>query len=138
MSGWVTHLMVADLILKEHPALNKRGFCVGSIAPDCNIESEDWTSFTPPREITHWMKGEKKNTADYEGFFEEYICCRQHASLSDEELSFLLGYYAHLITDAAFDLYTRGSDRVATVWRRLRENAARTIMQKLSEKLTDF
>jgi hypothetical protein len=123
MSGWITHLMIADLILKEIPALDRHGFCVGSIAPDCNIENEDWTSFTPPREVTHWMRGEKKNSADYEAFFAEYIRRRLHASLADEELSFLLGYYAHLITDAAFDLYTRDSNRVAAVWRRLRENA---------------
>ena len=47
MATWVTHLMVADRVLERVPGLDKHGFCVGNIAPDCNIENEDWTQFVP-------------------------------------------------------------------------------------------
>ena len=53
MSTWPTHLWVADEVLKRLPQLHRRGFCVGSIAPDCNVENADWTGFTPPRQMTH-------------------------------------------------------------------------------------
>lgn len=49
MATWVTHLMIADSVLKTLTDLDRRGFCVGNIAPDCNVENEDWTSFTPSR-----------------------------------------------------------------------------------------
>ena len=54
MSTWPTHLWVADEVLERLPQLHRRGFCVGSIAPDCNVENADWTVFTPPRQMTHF------------------------------------------------------------------------------------
>jgi predicted acetyltransferase len=45
MATWITHLMIADGVLERISNLNKRGFCVGNIAPDCNVENEDWTAF---------------------------------------------------------------------------------------------
>lgn len=60
MATWVTHLIIADAVMNQFPKLDRRGFCVGNIAPDCNVENEDWTAFTPSREVTHWMQGERK------------------------------------------------------------------------------
>lgn len=60
MATWVTHLMIADGVLERLPSLDRHGFCIGNIAPDCNVENEDWTAFTPSREVTHWMQGERK------------------------------------------------------------------------------
>jgi hypothetical protein len=37
-----------------------------------------------------------------------------------EQYSFLLGYYAHLITDAAFQWYIRNDERVKNTWRRIK------------------
>ena len=119
MATWVTHLMIADGVLKHFSSLDKRGFCVGNIAPDCNVENEDWTAFTPPREVTHWMQGERKNASDCDAFFEEYIARRRNQIQSAEEYAFLLGYYAHLITDAAFQKMIRDKDRVEAAWRRI-------------------
>ena len=59
MATLVTHLMIADGVLERLPSLDRHGFCVGNLAPDCNVENEDWTAFTPPREVTHWMQGER-------------------------------------------------------------------------------
>lgn len=105
----------------EHiPSLDRRGFCVGNIAPDCNVENEDWTAFTPSREVTHWMQGERKKASDCEAFCDKYILKRKDKIKSPEEYAFLLGYYSHLITDAAFQAMIRDEDRVRAVWMRIK------------------
>lgn len=121
MAEWVSHLIVADLVLKSLPQLARHEFCVGNIAPDCNIPNEDWTSFTPSREVTHWMQDKRKKASDCERFFQEYILERLDEISSREELSFLLGYYAHLITDAELQRTIRDEDRVAAAWRRAKD-----------------
>ena len=122
MATWVTHLMIADSVLKHFPNLDRSGFCVGNIAPDCNVENEDWTAFTPSREVTHWMQGERKKASDCDAFYEQYIAKRRDGIQSAEEYAFLMGYYAHLITDAAFQKMIRDEDRVKAVWKRIKEN----------------
>ena len=122
MATWVTHLMIADSVLQHFPSLDRRGFCVGNIAPDCNVENEDWTAFTPSREVTHWMQGERKKASDCDAFYEEYIAKRRNRIQSSEEYAFLMGYYAHLITDAAFQKMIRDENRVKAVWKRIKEN----------------
>lgn len=119
MATWITHLMIADEVLKIFPQLDRRGFCVGNIAPDCNVENEDWSAFTPSRAVTHWMQGERKSAADCDAFYDEYITKRRDQIDSEEEYAFLLGYYAHLITDAAFQKMIRDENRVKAVWRRI-------------------
>lgn len=123
MATWITHLMIADNIIKEIPTLDRLGFCVGNIAPDCNIENEDWTSFTPPREVTHWMSKTRKVLSDCDLFYEEYIVKRKNEIKSQKQYSFLLGYYAHLITDAAFQAFIRNEKRVKDTWDRIKSNA---------------
>ena len=119
MATWVTHLMIADAVMKQFPQFDRRGFCVGNIAPDCNVENEDWTAFTPSRAVTHWMQGERKNASDCEAFYEEYMVKRIDRIQSAEEYAFLLGYYAHLITDAAFQKMIRDEERVRAAWDRI-------------------
>lgn len=120
MATWVTHLMIADSVLKQFSKLDKHGFCVGNIAPDCNVENEDWTAFTPSREITHWMQSERKKASDCDAFRDEYILKHKDKIQSAEEYAFLLGYYSHLITDAAFQAMIRDEDRVNAVWMRIK------------------
>lgn len=120
MATWVTHLAVADNVLAAIPALYKHEFCVGNIAPDCNVENEDWTSFTPSREVTHWMSDKRKVASDSDRFLHEYI--EKRAIATKEEESFLLGYYSHLITDAEFQRYIRDRDRVKAAWQRIKQH----------------
>lgn len=122
MATWVTHLMVADRVLKEIPGLDRHGFCVGNIAPDCNVENEDWTQFVPSREVTHWMSADRKVAADCGRFYKAYIADRMPEISSGQELSFLLGYYAHLIADAEFQRYIRDPERVAAAWERIKSH----------------
>lgn len=122
MATWVTHLMIADSVLQHFPSLDRRGFCVGNIAPDCNVENEDWTAFTPSREVTHWMQGARKKASDCDAFYDEYIAKRRDRIQTSEEYAFLMGYYAHLITDAAFQKMIRDEDRVKAAWKRIKAN----------------
>lgn len=123
MATWVTHLIIADNVLEKIPTLCRHEFCVGNIAPDCNVENEDWTHFTPSREVTHWMSGERKTASDCDKFYEEYIEKRKHTINSLQEKSFLWGYYAHLITDAEFQRYIRDDKRIEAVWDRIENHA---------------
>lgn len=120
MATWVTHLMIADRIMKKTKGLDRHGFCVGNIAPDCNVENDDWTSYTPSREITHWMSGKDKTVSNGDLFYEEYIRNRTGEIESEEQYAFLLGYYAHLITDAAFQNFVRDENRVKAAWKRIK------------------
>ena len=118
MAEWISHLIVADRILENLPWLARHEFCVGNIAPDCNIPNSDWTEFTPSRQVTHWMKNARKAADDCIAFRDEYIINRLDKITSKEELSFLYGYYAHLITDAELQRTTRDAARVAEAWKR--------------------
>ena len=124
MASWVTHLMIADKVLEQVPELDRHGFCVGSIAPDCNIENADWTEFIPSREVTHWMSAERKAASDCDRFYKEYIENRRKDIKSNEEYSFLMGYYSHLITDAEFQRFIRDENRVIAAWKRIKGNSA--------------
>ncbi len=120
MATWITHLMIADGVLERIPSIDRHGFCVGNIAPDCNVENEDWTYFTPPREVTHWMQGKRKKASDCDAFCNEYLLKRKDKIKSAEEYAFLLGYYSHLITDVAFQAMTRDEERVRATWIRIK------------------
>ncbi|HBA49582.1 MAG TPA: hypothetical protein DCZ91_17660 [Lachnospiraceae bacterium] len=124
MATWVSHLMIADSVLKRFPQLDRHGFCVGNIAPDCNMENEDWSSFVPSREVTHWMSGERKKASDCDRFYKEYIVDRRENIATDEEYSFLLGYWSHLITDAEYQRFIRDEERVAAAWKRIMKHPA--------------
>ena len=122
MASWVTHLMIADNVLDKISRLDRHGFCVGNIAPDCNVENEDWTQFTPSRAVTHWMSAERKKASDCDRFCHEYLENRLRNVKTNEEFSFLMGYYSHLITDAEFQRFTRDEDRVASAWKRIKSH----------------
>lgn len=137
MATWITHLMIADGVLQHFPSLDRRGFCVGNIAPDCNVENEDWTGFTPSREVTHWMQGERKKASDCDAFCEKYITDRRNEIKSAEEYAFLLGYYAHLITDAAFQAMIRDEERVKAAWDRIKADKELSVSSTGMEETWD-
>lgn len=137
MATWITHLMIADGVLARFPHLDRRGFCVGNIAPDCNVENEDWTAFTPSREVTHWMQGQRKKASDCDAFCDAYILKRKDEIKSAEEYAFLLGYYAHLITDAAFQAMIRDKDRVKAAWCRVQADDELSIASADMEETWD-
>lgn len=127
MAYWITHIMIADQITAYDQSIDKEGFCIGSIAPDCNIESPDWLTYDPPRERTHFMNGKSKTTANYDEFYNQYIANKRFSS--NHEKAFLLGYYAHLITDVEYTKFLRDEKRVKQMYERLRSD------NKLKDKL---
>ncbi len=118
MAGWITHSCIADALFERGLNVDIEHFSIGNIAPDCNVENEDWSAFTPPREVTHWMhEKNKKLTADYEAFYTQYV--ENRTGLTRKEHSFLLGYYAHLIADVEAQRVLRDPDRVKAIFSRI-------------------
>ena len=68
------------------------------------------------------MQGQRKKASDCDAFYEEYIAKRRAGIQSAEEYAFLMGYYAHLITDAAFQKMIRDENRVKAAWKRIKKN----------------
>lgn len=120
MAKWITHTMIADKILEKGIKFDRKGFCVGNIAPDCNVENEDWTDFTPPKKVTHFMNGIKKTSVDYERFYNEYI--KDRSIGSKEEYAFLWGYYSHLVADLMFQKFIRNESRISEMFKRIETN----------------
>lgn len=131
MANWITHTRIADILISKGLDVDVKGFCIGNITPDCNIENEDWTAYIPPREVTHFMtKGKSKTTCDYEGFFNQFI--KNQTFNNKEEYSFLLGYYSHLISDVQYQIMIRDNDRVKASFNRIRSN------HELYEKIKEY
>ena len=100
MATWIGLMRIADYFMKRYEMLNNAEFLVGNIAPDCGVPNEDWSVFTPGKEITHWHK---KGSAeiDAEDFRQKYLQAK------DEKYPFYLGYYFHLLTDIAWSEFYR-------------------------------
>lgn len=118
MAKWVSHSIVADRLLERMPHLCPFEFHIGNIAPDCNLPTVDIFTFEPPRQVTHWMSEDYKQLSDAERFLDEYV--KPKKSLSQEEESFLLGYYTHLITDDEYRNFTHNPQRLAKMWYRIK------------------
>lgn len=94
MATWGAHIRIAEEILKVHNNLDVCSFLIGNVGPDCGEPNEDWSEFSPPKTVSHWLN--KDNKIDPESFFNKYLS----KPIRDiNEYSFLLGYYSHLITD---------------------------------------
>lgn len=97
MATWIAHLRVAENILNEIKEIERIPFVEGNIAPDSGVPNDDWSSFDPPYNITHWMNKEDR-LVNSDAFYNKYL--KDKKNKNDKELcSFLLGYYAHLLTD---------------------------------------
>lgn len=118
MANWITHTIVADILFERYSNLDERAFCVGNVAPDCNMPSGK--NFIPPREITHFMDGKDKLSARYDLFFEKYI--ENQSFASNEKYSFLLGYYTHLITDVEYMRFCRDPEQLSRIFSRVRRH----------------
>lgn len=112
MATWGAHFRIAENILKDYPSLNRGLFAIGNIAPDCGIPSDNWSSFTPPKKISHFtvfednyleIKSDKFILNDIE-FFSKYLKDINLGSLKSDQ-SFLLGYFTHLIADNLWNYY---------------------------------
>jgi hypothetical protein len=92
MATWIAHMRIAEHFMNKDNSLNNPYFLVGNIGPDCGVPNEDWSKFTPDKDVTHWTFKDGK-TIDADDFKQKYLVD------IDERFPFYLGYYFHLITD---------------------------------------
>lgn len=100
MASWMVHLRIADELLTRIKGLNEETFILGNIAPDSGVPNKDWSSFTPPGNVTHYRDNDKDKThINIDKYVSEYLTKEKIESYTVREFSFYLGYYTHLLTD---------------------------------------
>lgn len=101
MASWMIHLRIADKLLDRLANIEITEFIMGNIAPDSGVPNEDWSVFTPSGDISHFkeesLDGWKNINIDK--FINEYFTIEQIKRYTNQEFSFFLGYYTHLLTD---------------------------------------
>ncbi|MBR1842637.1 MAG: zinc dependent phospholipase C family protein [Oscillospiraceae bacterium] len=114
MASWMVHLRIADELLKKLNGIDETAFIVGSIAPDSGVPNADWSSFSPPKSVTHFHKRTEAGTViDLEAYCERYMSEMAISGYNTREYSFFLGYYAHLLTDERWAQTISGELRIA-------------------------
>ena len=102
MANWVTHLRIAEEVLKKIDfSVDIEKYLVGSVAADSGTVGYDENGkrgYNPPRYVSHWIDNVPgwDVSIHYERFYDTYI---KNENDFDKK-SFYLGYYIHLITDA--------------------------------------
>lgn len=97
MASWMVHLRIADRLLDRIPGLAPVEFIVGNIAPDSGVPNEDWSKFTPSKDVSHFKTDEIH--FDIPAFAAKYFTAEQQAFYTEKQHSFYLGYLVHLLTD---------------------------------------
>jgi len=105
MATWIVHLRVAKNLLGKICGLNTEPFLIGNLGPDLNIQAEDWESFIPPGDVTHFRttSDNKFWSSDME-FYKKYLSHLEFPGKDPQRFSFLLGYFFHLLTDNLWHL----------------------------------
>jgi hypothetical protein len=99
MASWIVHLRIAEILLGRLGGLDPAAFAIGNIAPDSGIPDENWETFTPPPEVSHFkMEGDQKKLADLD-FYRRHLQPLDRGSASPARAAFLLGYFCHLVTN---------------------------------------
>ena len=102
MGTWISHFRIAERLLGALPDLCLAGidaqmFVIGNVAPDSGRPNHDWTSFDPPKSVTHFLQpGEDEGRIRDLTFYREYV---QPLDRQTAQFSFMLGYLTHLVTD---------------------------------------
>lgn len=101
MASWMVHLRVADKLLECLDGIAETEFIVGNIAPDSGVPNQDWTVYTPSKEVSHFKSYMEDGTVeiDVDGYLRQYFTAEKRAGYSREQYSFFLGYLTHLLTD---------------------------------------
>ncbi|MBN1976125.1 MAG: hypothetical protein JW918_01885 [Anaerolineae bacterium] len=98
MATWVAHLRLAENLLETIEELDAPSFALGNIAPDSGIPDEKWETFTPPKEVSHFIVPTEDDVlrfADLE-FYRRYLL---PMSCPGRKVSLLMGYFLHLVAD---------------------------------------
>ena len=113
MATWMVHCRIADSFLEIFKGkIAPDEFVIGSVAPDCGYGDKDSLGqFDPPPKVTHWSPSGDKHDCRYKDFYKKYLKNRE----KDEDYSFYLGYYVHLLTDIMWssEMYMRSCNKYA-------------------------
>lgn len=109
MASWMIHLRVADAVGRGLGIEPRDRFILGNIAPDSGVPSEDWSTFTPGAEVSHFrtVGSTGLKQVGVERYLDTYMTGDQMNGYTDDERAFHLGYLSHLLTDRFW------SDRIA-------------------------
>ena len=101
MATWMVHLRIADILLNKLDGLSETDFIVGNIAPDSGVPNEDWTVYTPSKDICHFKRADANSDKqiDIQKFINKYYTKELANTYDKKHLSFYLGYLTHLLTD---------------------------------------
>ena len=105
MASWLVHLRIADALIDKIAEIDKTAFVIGNTAPDSGVPNADWTSYTPPKSVSHYyvmQEDGKTKKINVDAFCAEYFSKEHINSYSTQEYSFFLGYFVHLLTDVAW------------------------------------
>jgi hypothetical protein len=104
MATWIIHLRSAEKLLDMIDGIDPAHFVIGNIAPDSGIPDEKWEKFDPPGEVLHFYIQDSPvwQSADLE-FYRQYLQGFSNEEDDNDQYSFLLGYFFHLITDNFWD-----------------------------------
>lgn len=103
MCTWIGHLRIAEDLLARIPGLDAAQFALGNVAPDSGVPDEQWKTFDPPVEITHFHHADDGSVYSHDlDFYRRHL--RDIDPAADPlRFSFRLGYFFHLITDNLWD-----------------------------------
>lgn len=74
MATWIAHFRIAERLLQDWPHLDAPAFVIGNVAPDSGRPNHDWTSFDPPKSVTHLLRpGEDEGRIPDLTFWHEYV-----------------------------------------------------------------
>jgi|LGOV01.1.fsa_nt_gb hypothetical protein len=104
MATWITHLRIAENLLKTYN-YDRKNFVLGNIGPDSGLPNEERTKFIPSKEVTHFLVDRSLSDHPYTRissvkFYKEHVT---HTH-DEEKKAYVLGYYAHLITDVSWSM----------------------------------
>ena len=113
MATWGTHFRVTENILQSYYNLDRKHFTIGNIAPDCCIPNENWSKFTPSKEVSHFFL---KNGTDFLSYESKFFLIRdvdfyfKYLNVIDNNknnvrYSFIFGYFIHLLTDNLWNYF---------------------------------
>jgi len=105
MATWIAHLRIAENLINRIGQLDPENFVIGSIAPDYGIPKELRENGQGIPRDTHFRQPDDSHIrmGDLE-FYRRDIGSLSQLANSPERLSFLLGYYLHLVADNLWSL----------------------------------
>jgi hypothetical protein len=100
MATWIVHLRIAENLLERIEGLDPAYFAIGNLAPDSGVPDENWEHFNPPPEVLHFKNSASDgwSLADLD-FYRQYIDPHKANASDTRRLSFLHGYFFHLVID---------------------------------------